>query len=648
MFQVQQTDIPSVCVPIGGSEKPGYSREYINQHIIVENGGAFIKTFRSCPDCSTTFDILKRMSVKHENLKCVAERQLISDGKYGEFKYINYKAFYNKCVAFGRGLLECGLKRGDRVGIYSNNSIYWQCLSYGSASVGIAIVPIYDSLGPDAARYIASHSGIKAIFSSDAKLNNSIELCNGKHNISLLVTLGERVVKDGEVDKSVRVMTVGDFENAGRKSKLELDPAKPEDVAVLMYTSGSSGDPKGCILTHDNVVSGAAGFSCLGIYIGPGDILVSFLPLAHIYALVCELIVVAHGAAIAYARGGIENLADDIRTAKPTVIIAVPRVLNRVYEKMKAGIDEKPAFIRKLIYKLIDVKNKATFKNRSQSLLADMFLFKRFRDSLGGRVKAIVNGGAPIMEDVFKFISAVVTPNVIQGYGLTETAASVSVQEVPATNPTTVGAISLSCKVRLRSLKELEYDAEAEFPKGEIQVWGSNVFKGYLNNEELTKEAFDGEWFCTGDVGMITSENHLRIIDRVKQLVKLSQGEYISITSLCDIYAKSKDVAFIYVFASSEHNHPVALVVPTKEKIAEFKSRGISDIKSSEEVQSYFVEKLADTHKEYRLRGFEKIPKVVIDDIEPTVENGLLTPSMKPQFNKIKTLYRDRFMALYN
>lgn len=646
MFKVHHLDVEPICVPIEGTEEEGLSKIYINNHIIHENGGEFIATFRSAPDARTMYQIIKTSTVKHADLPSVGEREQLDGDKATDYKYITYSQFLAQIEAFGRGLLELGLKPGDKVGIYSSNCIYWTTTLFACSYTGMTVVPIYDSLGPGAAEYILNHAEVKALVCSEYKSKTAVELLSKAEHLKCLITMA-KTVPAGETEK-VKFHTCQDVINLGKESKIQTTPSTPDGVAVIMYTSGSTGTPKGCVLLESNVCSGAGGFAMLGVSATTTDTYLSFLPLAHIYALVCELIVLNQGSKIGYARGPIKYIMDDIQTLRPTMMTAVPRILNRVYDAMQAKINEKPKFVQKLLRAAISLKAHCLAKDARPSLILDNFLLNNFRNALGGRIRLIVNGGAPIMKNVFEFICSAITPNIIQGYGLTETSAGVAVQEAPATDPTTVGQCGLSCQVRFRKVEGTDYDAKGEFPTGELLVKGPIVFQGYYKQPELTKEVLQDGWFATGDVCTLTHEKQIKIIDRAKQLVKLCQGEYISLTNLSEQYGRATKITFIFVYANSQYDRPVALVIPKREIIEKYISKGVkeADIPKNAEIQAELIENLSEQYKANGMRGFEKIDRILIDTVEPSVDNGLLTPSLKPQFNSIKKKYEAQLLEL--
>ena len=648
MFEILHQDIEPICVPLEGSEEePGLSKIYINKHVLAENGGQFVTTMRNSPDAKTLYQLLRASATKWPEQECVGERQVLPDGKAGPYSFISYAQFHQQVQNFAKGLMELGLKPGDKIGIYSSNCIWWTTILFASSLSGLTIVPVYDSLGPGAAEYILNHAEVKVLFVSKFKCPTALTLLDKSEFLTHLVLMSDQD-PEGSNDK-IQFTNCKAVLEKGENSNATTEPSTPDHVAVIMYTSGSTGTPKGCLLTEGNVLAGAAGFEGLGVSATRTDTYISFLPLAHIYALVVELIVFGQGCRIAYARGPASQFVEDINAIHPTIVVAVPRVLNKVYDSMMAKIKEKPAFIQKLLMMAIKLKSSQVWSNRPSSLLLDNLLLNNFRNALGGRLRLIVNGGAPIMKNVFEFISAAITPNIIQGYGLTETSAGVAVQEAPAKDPTTVGPCGYSCQVRFRAVENTNYDAKGEFPCGELLVKGPIVFQGYYKRDDLTSEVLQDGWFATGDVCQLTENRELKIIDRAKQLVKLSQGEYISLTNLSEQYGRSEGVSFIYVYANSQHDKPVALVVPERSMIKKWNEQGIKteDIPTNKQVKDELLASLKASFEQHKMRGFERLQNILIDTEEPTVENGLLTPSMKPQFNSIKKKYETQLLALY-
>ncbi|OHS97611.1 putative AMP-binding enzyme protein [Tritrichomonas foetus] len=647
MGHVQSVDVESVIVPIRHSENPEESMIYINNHVIKENGGVLMSTFFGQPNAETPLALLKGSATKWPEADCLGEREKLPDGSVGEYKYISYKATYERVIQFGKGLLTLGVKKGDKIGIYAHNSIWWQTIAFGAYSIGAIVVPVYDSLGPDASEYIVNHADISILFVSGFKYKNALALLPKIPNVSKLIIMQEE--EPEEKPESIDFRTIQQVYEAGANTDLTAELPDPNDLALIMYTSGSTGTPKGCMLSHLNIVAGSAGLSCVNMSCSPVETYLSFLPLAHIYAQAVELEVLAHGGRVGYARGPVSMLIDDIQHLQPTIMTAVPRILNRVADKMKSQIEELPSILQKVLKIAMAEKVRCMKENRGQSLILDGLLFNKFRASLGGKLRLIVSGGAPIMPEVFEFLCATVTPNILQGCGLTELSSACFVQELPVADPDTVGLCCPTVELKLRPVKDMpQYDPNGEEPTGELLARGANMFKGYYKQPELTNEAIVDGWFATGDVGKVTKGMQVKIIDRVKQLVKLSQGEYISLTTLTETYSLASAVLFIYVHADSKHSEPIAIVWPTHELQEKWRAAGINDIINSDVAKKEIVDSLRVEHEKRKLRGFEKINHIIIKLEEPTVENGLLTPSQKAQLTKIKNKYIDELNALYD
>ena len=627
--------------------KEGESPIFQHSTTFIENGGKLISTFRCIPEANTVCKLIKAANVKYGKFPCIGEREKTNDGNLGKYRWISYSEFYIQVKRFAAGLQMMGLKKGDKVGIYSVNCPWWQRTAFACYVSSLVPVPIYDSLGPGAAEYILEHSECIAVVVSQEKLG-ALRLA----------------IQSTNENKIRNVMVIGDFQETNEngisyqscdsvyadEGKLDdfqfLEP-EPDDLGMIMYTSGSTGKPKGCLLTHRNIIAGATGLGCLGCSITPSDTYFSFLPLAHIYALGVEIIMFAQGASIGYYSGSIKNLLDDIASLKPTIICGVPRVWNRIVDGMKTKISQLPQLLQTILSKAMKWKIKQFRENKPYSMIMDTVLFGKFRASLGGRVRLIVSGGAPILPEIYDFLAVTLTPNIVNGYGLTEVCASVSVSEIPTTNAMNIGAVSITSEVKLRAVEGFKYDPRGNPMCGEVMIRGPHVFQGYYKDEQLTREVLDEDgWFASGDIGSITSSGGLQIIDRVKQLIKLSQGEYISLSSLSDIYGNTDGVQNIYVYADSHQDSPLAVVIPDKALIDEWKQSGITDLENSSVAKNEIISRLDATASKSNLRRFERINRILIDTEEFSIDNGLLTPSMKPQWQSLRKKYEAKLLKL--
>jgi long-chain acyl-CoA synthetase len=296
----------------------------------------------------------------------------------------------------------------------------------------------------------------------------------------------------------------------------------------------------------------------------------------------------------------------------------------------------------------IKMKREALDTGSDHSLFLDWLLFSQFRGILGGRIRLIVSGGAPLLPDVHGYLRAVTTPNIIQGYGATEVAAAGCVQEVGDRNPLTVGPVCISADLKFRRVPGMHYDPNGSPPSGELLFRGPSVFRGYLKDDASTRDVFADGWFASGDVGCLTSDGQIEIIDRVKQCLKLSQGEYIAPETLAMWYSQTRCVRHIYVFADSHHSQPVAVVVPSQAAVMDWAARKISDIANSETVKQEILRALAEKAEQLGLRQFEKILDIIVETVTFTLENGMLRDSLEPHFSALRSKYEARLLELYD
>ena len=638
-------DPQEYCVATDEPTTEDCSPVYINSCRIRENGGTPIASFRSQPDALTTVQVLKGTTGKYGDDDAFGEREVLSDGSFGHYKWINYNEFSRRVSAFAAGLQKLGIKYGDSVGIYSTDCTWWQITQFATHTLGAVIVPVYDSLGAGAASYIVNHAECKIVVTHIMNFESALKLLEEPNTcVKEIIVISDKPVEGHEDIKTCKqVLEMGEE----IKDFVPYE-VKTDDTAIIMYTSGSTGIPKGCVLTHRNLIAGGTGLANPGCSINHADTYISFLPLAHIYELCSQLCFIAQGVRIGFYTGSIKNLMSDIQELRPTMMLGVPRVFNRLAETMNKKIDELSLVPRTLIRAALKLKTKQLLEDKPHSLLLDNLLFKKFRDVLGGRVRLIVSGGAPIMPEIYDFLRCAITPNILQGYGLTEIAAAGCIQMINSKNSMAVGPTSIATDMKLRRVEGMEYDPRGNPPQGEILFRGPSIFKEYHKDPKLTQEALVDGWFATGDIGVLTSEGVIQIIDRAKQLVKLSQGEYLSITTLTEAYSAANGVSNIYIYADSCHNHPIAVVIPNKLQIEEWKEKGINNFMESDVAINEMINNLADLAKEKKLRGFEKIPAIILDDYDFTIENGLLTPSQKPQLSKLRTKYEYRLIELYN
>uniref|UniRef100_A0A8B9HLT6 Long-chain-fatty-acid--CoA ligase n=1 Tax=Astyanax mexicanus TaxID=7994 RepID=A0A8B9HLT6_ASTMX len=428
-------------------------------------------------------------------------------------------------------------------------------------------------------------------------------------------------------------------------------PPKPEDLALICFTSGTTGNPKGAMLTHGNVISNCAGFIRI-TELRPNrcDTLISFLPLAHMFERVVECVILVHGARIGYFQGDIRMLMDDLKTLKPTVFPVVPRLLNRMFDKI-FGQANTP--LKRWLLDFATRRKESELRSgvvRKDSMW-DKLIFSKVQASLGGCVRLMITGAAPVSPTVLTFLRAALGCQFYEGYGQTECTAGCSMSMPGDWTAGHVGA-PLPCNyVKLVDVTDMNYRAASG--EGEVCVKGPNVFQGYLKDPEKTAEAIDKDgWLHTGDIAKWLPNGTLKIIDRKKHIFKLAQGEYIAPEKIENVYIQSDPVAQIFVHGDSLQACLVGIVVPDPDFLPGWaKNRGLegsyTDLCKSKELKNAILEDLVRLGKEAGLKSFEQVRDIVLQPEMFSVQNGLLTPTLKAKRTELRNYFREHIDQLY-
>jgi long-chain acyl-CoA synthetase len=544
---------------------------------------------------------------------------------------------YGRVRAVAELLQSWGIQRGDRVALVSENRWEWPVVDFAVLSIGGVDVPLYQTLTPEQMGFILRDSGSKAIIVSTKQQY-------------------DKLVAAGEIPElaHVAVMDEGSFEGAvslpeifKRAAELEAQDAgfnalvketKPEELATIVYTSGTTGDPKGVMLTHKNIADNMR-YSTEGLGIVEGDSSISFLPLSHALARHLDYAIYAHGGILAYLPK-FDDLVGAMKAVRPTLFVAVPRV----YEKVRQGTEHKAQGFKKKIMLWAQGQGK---KHRAEveagktpgSLLwklADKLVYSKLREAFGGRVKFFVSGGAPLgMGSSEWFLDMGI--RIFEGYGMTETSPVISRNTYDGYRIGTVGKIVPNLETRLAA-------------DGELEVRGTAVFAGYWQKEDATKKEFteDG-WFKTGDIGKI-EDGFLSITDRKKELIKTSGGKYIApqpIEGKLKTDGLIENAALIgdtYKFAS-------VLIAPNFAALERWASQnGMTTKDHAELVKDPKVQKQYESIVKKVNEGLEHhetIKKVGVVADEWTIESGELTPSMKLKRRVILEKYKEKIGAMY-
>jgi long-chain acyl-CoA synthetase len=418
--------------------------------------------------------------------------------------------------------------------------------------------------------------------------------------------------------------------------------------------------PKGAILTHAAMVANAAGsFHVLAA--APGDVHISYLPLAHIYERVTMTGITHAGVSVGFYGGDVAALLDDVAELRPTIFCSVPRLWNRVHDRILAQVAASSPLARRLFAAALAHKKRALAAGDAAAgaggavgAFWDRLVFSKIRAKLGGRVRLMTSGASPIAGDVIDFMRAVFGATVVEGYGMTETACTISLTLPAEYRAGHVGGPIPCCEVKLVDIPEMSYtSADAPHPRGEICVRGPTLFSGYYKDAAQTAEILDADgWLHTGDVGEWLAGGRLKIIDRKKNIFKLAQGEYVAPEKIENVYARSPLVAQAFVYGDSLRASLVAVVVPDPDALLPWaKAHGLGgDVPSlcaSPAVRAAVLASMLDEGRGAKLRGFEQVAAVALTPDPFSVENGLLTPTFKLKRPQAKDAFQGVIDDMY-
>ncbi|KAF1408125.1 Long-chain-fatty-acid--CoA ligase 5, partial [Spheniscus humboldti] len=607
-------------------------------------------------DGKTLYEVFQRGLHASGNGSCLGYRK-----PNQPYQWLTYKQVLDRAQYLGSGLLQKGCKPSSNqfIGIFAQNRPEWIISEYACYTYSMVAVPLYDTLGPEAIVYIVNKADISIVIcDKPEKAQILLENCEQEKTPCLktviLMDLFDKELKDRGAKVGVEILALQEVEELGRNNIREPVPPKPEDLCIVCFTSGTTGNPKGAMLTHQNVVANAAAFLRSTeniIECTCSDITMSYLPLAHMFERVVQTVIYSCGAKVGFFQGDIKLLTDDMKTLKPTLFPVVPRLLNRIYDKIQSGA--KSPVKRCLLNFAVTVKmaeiKQGIIRNDS---IWDQLIFKKVQETMGGRVRIMVTGAAPISPSVLTFLRAALGCQIFEAYGQTECSAGCTFSMPGDWTTGHVGA-PLACNIiKLDDVEEMNYFSSNN--EGEVCIKGSNVFKGYLKDPEKTAEAIDKDgWLHTGDIGRWLPNGTLKIIDRKKNIFKLAQGEYIAPEKIENVYIRSAPVAQVFVHGESLKSFLIGIVVPDPETLPEFAAKlGIKgsyeDVCKNPAVKKAILEDMVRLGKEAGLKSFEQVKDLYIHTEMFSVENGLLTPTLKAKRAELVKLFQNEIEALYS
>ncbi|EFW13507.1 long-chain fatty acid-CoA ligase [Coccidioides posadasii str. Silveira] len=642
------------------------------------------------PEITTVYDNLRWSVKKYGNKKAIGSRRLIRthvetkkvkkliegveqevDKEWTFFElsgytFMTFNEYETLALQLGAGLRKIGHEKDSRIHLFSATSAHWLALSHGAGSQSITIVTAYDSLGEEGVKHSLLQTHSSTIFLDPSLLPVLMKVLEDAKDLKNVIYDSASEVKQDNLDKlksefsHLNVMSFEELRKLGEENPVDPVPPSPEDLCCIMYTSGSTGPPKGVSLKHKNVVAAMAGANTVvGEHLGPSDVLLTYLPQAHILEFVFENICLYWGGTMGYGSPktlsdtSMRNCKGDIKELRPTILVGVPMVWETVKKGILGNVNKSSAIVKGLFWGGLAAKSFLMSTGLPGAGVLDAIVFKKLKEATGGRLRIMLSGGGPISKETQRFLSMAICP-MINGYGLTETAAMGGLNDPMTWNPDAIGEVPASVEMKLVDFAEAGYFTNSNPPQGEIWIRGGSVAEGYFDNEEETKAAFtDDGWFMTGDIGEFDKYGHIKVIDRKKNLVKSLNGEYIALEKLESIYRSAHVVANICIYAAPDQSKPVAIIVPAEPALHQLaqqngiKGDSIGTLVHDSKLNSIILREMQQAGRAGGLRPFEIIEGVVLSDEEWTPQNGFTTAAQKLQRKKIITKFQKEIDRAY-
>jgi long-chain acyl-CoA synthetase len=567
-----------------------------------------------------------------------SDRQLFGVKRGTEWTWLTYGEFGEMVTAFRGGLASLGVGRGDVVAIVANNRVEWAVACYATYGLGASFVPMYQEQLEKEWQFILDDCKAKVVIAANDEVTGKLRRMQAslpalQHVIGL-----ELPASDAHSYAALL--------EAGRRKPVPSVSPSPEDVAGLVYTSGTTGMPKGVILSHGNLTSNVNAIHQVFEF-QADDRSLAFLPWAHSFGQTCELhCLVSMGCSMAI-NDDIKNLVANLAEVKPTVLYAVPRVFNRLYDGVNAQIASKPGVIQHLFKRGIEI---ATRKARGESIgvvdnlllaLADRLIFSTVRARFGGRLKYAISGSAALSPEVAQFIDALGI-TVYEGYGLTETSPIATANYPGARKVGSVGKAIPGVSI------QIDRAVTGDPVHGEIIIKGPNVMQGYHNRpEETAAVMMEDRSFRSGDMGFVDPQGFLFITGRIKEQYKLENGKYVVPSPLEEKLKLSPFIANVMIYGANKP-HNVALVVPDADALrawAEKQGIALGDLAQNQQVRDLLKSEIESMSKDQK--GYERVQNFIISLEDFTTDNGMLTPTLKLKRRVVLERYQPKLDELY-
>ncbi|TPX31806.1 hypothetical protein SmJEL517_g04949 [Synchytrium microbalum] len=669
--------------PVKGTEKPGSTASYRSAMCpdLVDGW-----TDAGIHSIAQIFDEALKMMGPDQPFLHHREKLVDLNGKvtWGPYVAQTRGAVNERRLNFGSGLCQlkmelCGGKEEDKwhFSIFANNRPEWFIADHGAICYGLVSAALFDSLGPESVSYIINHSDSHGLITTIDRIPSALSIAHECPNMKWIISMDELFTTEGKdlVQKAaavgVKLVSFLEVEQLGKLHRRPVRYAGDDDMYTLCYTSGTTGQPKGGIITHRNMLATGRAIQYQGSGHYQSDFHLSYLPYAHAMERFILVEVLRSGAPVAFGRGDPALIMEDMQTWKPTYVASVPRIWNRLYAAittrvLSTGGEKGLDAFRKA------VAEKAAWTKKTSSVThpkLDKLFFDAFKPLLGGRVRHAMSGSAPIAPDVLDTLRACFSMTFGEGYGQTESGGAISVQYRFEFDAAYKVGVPLVCnEYKLVSVPEMGYlVTDKPYPRGEVCFRGPNATPGYYKDAKKTADLIDKEgWLHTGDVGEIDEFGRLRILDRTKHIFKLAQGEYVAPEKLENIFQNSAYIAQIYVHGDSVRSELVAVVIPEPEPVllraielglipkdVTIPALGVvtpelEKVCKDTKIMEVILKDIEKLGRDRKVMGYE-LPKAIC--LKPeimTIQNGLLTPTNKVKRETVAKEYRPLIDMLYS
>jgi len=631
--------------------------------------------------CQTLYEVLRRGAAINPLGPCLGFRAVSTTGQATPFIYSSYTEVVARVDALAAGMDSMNIIKPNEdglklLGIYMKNCMEWSLSEHAVYAIGGATVPCYDTLGPESVSFVLNQTNLSACVCTraevsklvEAKMNGGCELF--KHIIVINGVLPEtRQLCESaglEAVSLAQLESIGAMILSTQKGGHQHTPPAGHDICTFCYTSGTTGNPKGALISHTNMLSAIAGMAGFDVLPNITDRHLSYLPLPHIFERVVQSQMLMSGASIGYFRGDPSKLLEDIQACRPTMLPVAPRVLNKIHDKIMAGMNAAGGIKKKLFDSALKAKTEGLKQGHLKHGLYDRLIFNKIKKALGmDCIRFMVSGSAPLSEPVMIFFRCMLGVPVVEGYGQTEGAAAATLS-----HPDDVGTFGhvggpvASVEIKLVDVSEMGYLSTDKIHRGkpcegrgEIWIRGPSVFKGYYKDEAKTKETItDDGWLMSGDIGLWTVEGCLQIIDRKKNIFKLSQGEYVAAEKIENVLNQSLFIGQNFVYGDSFQSALVAIVVPDEDVVkkwaedngdASLSSLDIKALCNIGALHAEITKEIESLAKKNGLHGFET-PRAIYLEAKPFgAEDDLTTPTFKLKRPQLKNHFQSQIDEMY-